>query len=472
MIERIVMKKKFIPVLLAALALAVWHRTSMGITMLTKNDPYPLYTTAYPYHYLLFGVTNYFKDITDCVKIDRVSFHVTPFHQKASRGRDFEGCIRFLGDLEGRWNMLGLLYGAVPTGQSLAGTQIGFAKQQIFPPLGPNDTVPVENVLTDTGCHIGYFAVPLKYRKTGVRFELDVQPFEDFGFTIQAGLADIKQTQTCPCCGFIDLTPTVSLDDSIFPAAAVPVIESLLMSCTAATLTFSQIGLETCDFEEDSVEDMRFFVWWRHVFEVNANNCTYPYFLFIPFVQIEATAPIAKTQNRRKAFALPFGNDGHSSVGFTAGFHLDFKETIEIGFFGGYTAFSSRTIDLYRLPTSPVQSGVFPFSTTAKVQPGHNSIFGVLFHAYRFLERLSCWVEYDTIHHTEDKITIENPPANNPFIPRQQECLSKWRVQVLNTAFNYEISPNLTLGLAAQWPITQRNAYRSTTLAGSLIATF
>jgi len=255
-------------------------------------------------------------------------------------------------------------------------------------------------------------------------------------------------------------------------------VETLLMSSTQADEIFRQIGLETCDFEEDSVEDIRYFVWWRHPFEIcNFDYCCASPLLFIPFVQLEGTIPTAKKQNRRKAFALPFGNDGHASIGATAGFHLDFFDTIEFGFLGGYTYFFPRTIDLFRLPNSTQQSGVFPCATTVKKTPGHNSIFGVLFHAYRFLDCFSFYAEYDYIHHTEDTIEIDesspafgqNPPA---FIPRQSECLSKWRVQVLNTALNYEISPNLTIGLAVQWPMTQRNAYRSTTVLGSLIATF
>lgn len=460
------MKKFFAPVLFCLIALLAWHHTTLSITMLTKNDPYPLYTTAYPYYYLLFGTINYLKDINACPHLDRFSFTITPFHQKANIGRDFDGQKAFLGDLEGKWNMLGMLYGPVPTGETLAGTELGRAKTIIFPGLGPNDLVPNDQVLTDTTGNVGFFSVPLKYRKSGVRFEISVQPIEDFGATFQFGFADIKQTLT----NFIDLTQTVSLPDFIFPPLVVAQVEQLLMTATEAQLTFSQIGLETCDFESDSIEDLRFFVWWRHAYEINHCNSYWPRVFVIPFVQIEGTAPIAKVQDRTKAFALPFGNDGHASVGFSAGFHLDFKDTIEFGFFGGYTHFFPRTISRFRIPNHFTQSGVFPFSTQVRRSPGHNSIFGVLFHAYRFIDRLSFYAEYDAIHHTEDSIELVTP--DSAFIPRQVECLSKWRVQVLNTALNYEVTPNITIGMAAQWPITQRNAYRSTSFLGSIIATF
>jgi hypothetical protein len=118
-----------------------------------------------------------------------------------------------------------------------------------------------------------------------------------------------------------------------------------------------------------------------------------------------------------------------------------------------------------------VQKGIYPFPTTVKRTPGINGNFGILFHAYHFLDCLSFHAEYAFIRHCEDKIKVLNDPIN-AFRPRQLECLTKWTSQMLTTAFNYDISPNLILGVGAQWPTRQRNAYRSTTLFGSIIGTF
>ncbi len=442
----------------------------VGITTLNKNDPYPLYNSLYPYSYLLKRTQNFLKCITQDDHPELFGVAASVFHQKANRGRDYEKQRRLLGDLEGRWDMLAMTYGPLPIGASLSNTELGRAKVAIWdgslvPPNNPNGVLPFDLQITDSNCRIGFFEVPLRYRKTGMRFEISVQPFEDFGFTFQSGFAEMKQTLT----QFVDLTPTATLYDG-FTLALTTSIETFLMNPPQNILTFTGQGLEVCDFRSTSFEDVRLFVWWRHVFEANACNCEWPHFLFIPFVNFETSLPTAKRQERRKAFALPFGNDGHVSLAATAGFHIDFIETVEIGFYGGVTHFLPRNIANFRLPTSIIQSGVFPFSTEVRRKPGRNINYGLLFNAYRFLDKFSFFAEYAVISHGEDTIKLVNPdPA---FIPRQQECLSKFSVHLLNTALNYEISPNFTLGVAVQWPLVQRNAYRTTTVLGTIQVTF
>lgn len=460
--------------------------STLPISTLQKNDPYPLYTTAYPYSYLLTQVKNYLKGLTDCCEAQWFNLAITPFFQRANSGRDFDNQFAFLGDLEGKWHMLGLLYGPVPIPCfDLNGTVLGADKMALFSDGGvfgpaitnPNDTIPADFVHTDSGEVIGWLSVPLKYRKAGLRVEASFQPIRDFGITVQLGFADIKQTLT----NFIaiqELPGNIGYLDGFTEVQKQAVFDLLISeSSREAVLTQSPINLELCDFEQcTGIEDLRIFLWWHHVFQINCQPdpcntcCCYPQFLMIPFVQFEVSAPIAKKLNRRKAFALALGNDGHTSLGFTTGFHIDFIETVEIGFYGGMTWFLSRTIDNFHVPNHPSQSGVYPFSSRVDRTPGMNGNFGILFNAYHFLECLSFHAEYAFIHHCEDKLKVLDCPE--AFRPRQLECLTKWTSQMLTTAFNYDISPNLQLGFAVQWPVRQRNAYRSTTILGSIQATF
>lgn len=498
------MKRTVVLKALSALIFCLWSADSIAISSLAKNDPYPVYSTKYPYCHLLERTKNYLKGWDNCYKRSWMSASVSPFFQKANRGRTYEREKVPLGDLEGRWNMLGMTYGPVPEGQTLVDKQLGAAKLALFEPNllptgnDPNSVVPMSSILTDSTERVGYFSVPLKYRKQGARFEVCFQPFEDFGFMIQGGYADIKQTLT----DFVNLTINFTQVEEAglkFEAEDLEIINCYLMTQSTANKIFLQQGLDVCDFRDTSFEDLRFAVWFRHMFEVNRNNCEYPEFLFIPFAAFEASVPIAKKRDRTKAFALPFGNDGHSSVAFTAGIHIDFYETIEIGIHGGMTHFFSRDIDNYRLPNArlqgtmnpklagnfALQTGVFPFATSVKVQPGRNTHFGALLHAYRFIGKLSFHAEYIQVNHDEDDITVTGvntgvnagqPNAvddeNRVFYPEQQECFSKFQSQFLNTMFNYEISPNISLGFGVQWPLNQRNAYRSTTIIGSITGTF
>jgi hypothetical protein len=453
----------------------IWQPAILSITTLMKHDPYPIYNADnYPYSYLLTRSKNYMKCLTDCYDPEFFSLAISGFYQKANYGRDFDKQKAFLGDLEGRWNMVGMMYGTLPAGKDLTGTQLGRAKVEIYGPSltptpnNPNSMVPVDIALTDTGELIGFFSVPLKYRKSGIRFETSIQPVEDFGFTIQGGFADIKQTMT----NFIDLTPDSGLYDG-FTDTFTTQVEALLMTSTQARKIFCQQGLDTCDFKSClKWEDLRIFAWWRHIFPINMDEpeCEWPHFLFIPFVNFEVSIPTAPKLDRSKAFALSLGNDGHTAIGFTAGFHMDFIRTIEVGAYGGITYFAPRTISDFRVPNSPTQSGVFPFTTTVKKKPGLNGNFGLLMHAYRFIDKLSFWADYAYIQHCEDTITLQTPdPA---FFPDIVECRSKWEVHLLNTSLYYELSRNFTVGLVVQWPLKQRNAYRSTTVMGTIQVTF
>ena len=538
------MKKSFLSFLLGAIGLlGLWHHHSYSLSSLAKNDPYPLFSTSYPYSCLLANTKNYLKECcceyescggwgyerkgkkgncdncptdplyTSCKQppiydpcfYDPSHFSIafTGFYQKANKGRNYDREKRFLGDLEGGWHMLGMLYGPVPelcgTPTTLNGTRLGEAKKIIFNQnLVPNpnnaDSVVTQTaILVDCRELIGTFSVPIKYRKHGVRFEVCFQPHEDIGIIIQGSYADIKQTLT----DFINRAPCPVYEDTLpcgFNKDNVRLINDLLMSCSSANRIFEEQGIEkrnnifnACDFRESSFEDLRFGIWFRHIFEVNEEfNCEWPHFLFVPFFHIEVSAALSKKRDRMRALAVTFGNDGHSSAGFTAGFHIDFIETVEIGFHGGITHFMARDVDNYRLPTDATQIGVFPFSTNVRLQPGNNHHFSVMLHAYRFVGKLSAHAEFTFVNHDEDSITIRTKDiksggiANNEalqedctkFRVKQQECLTKFTSSFLTTAANYEISPNLSLGFSAQWPIQQRNAYRSTTILGTLKGVF
>jgi hypothetical protein len=458
------------------------HQKILSLSSLAKNDPYPLYVSSYPYNWLLQSTKNYLKGLTCEYKRDLFSVAFSGFYQKANRGSDYDRQRAFIGDLEGYWHMLGMTYGIVPGPNAfpptLVGTQLGLAKTMLFSPLPNEDsTVPNNRILVDPNQQIGFFSVPIKYRKHGVRFEFCVQPTEDFGLVIEGGYADIKQTLT----QLINRGDGVETLPPLFTETFTTLVYDLLMSPSAADCIFREQGIDKrsntqniCDFRSGSFEDLRFKVWARHIFQVNEQaDCEWPEFLFIPFFALEGTAPTSKTRDTMNFLSLPFGNNGHGSVGFAAGFHIDFVETIEIGFHGGWTHFFARDIDNYRLPNHKTQSGVFPFATNVRVQPGDNHEFSVKMHAYRFLDKLSAHVEFIFVNHAEDSITLKDPNLGPPiFDPYQQECLTKFTSQFLNTAINYEISPNLSLGFLAQWPLQQRNAYRSTTVLGTIKAVF
>lgn len=507
----------------------------LSLSFLSKNDPYPMYSSVYdPY------LTNWTKDWIGCYGVDipceRESFgmSITPFWQTANSGRTFTHEKVFLGNLCGDWNMLGLEYGPLPEGLDINNTQLGDAKVDIFSdlflelrPSGPERCCPnptnviisdqsnEDYLLTDSFQNVGYFAVPIKYRKIGVRLEISVQPWEDFGLTLQGSISEIRQSVS----DLIDLTGTAvsknqvpeeflkdipSVDfnpkphrctytfsetDSTTPYDQ---IQQNLMETHNAHLIFKQLGLDDCNFEETGFEDARLFAWWRHPYIINQfkDENEWPLFILIPSAQFNVVLPCGKKMNRSLLYSLPFGNDGHTSIGFDVGLAFDFIRTIEIAFLAGMMHFFPRNVSKYRLPTSSIQSGIFPFATDVKVQPGNNFNFVATMSARRFLDKLSAHVEWVFVKHETDELTLLNPDqkfnagfvgcpleastitAKEAFLVEDAECCTKFVSQFVNAALNYDISPNMTLGLMAQFPVAQRNAYRSTTFLGTFRVTF
>ncbi|KKP29296.1 MAG: hypothetical protein UR12_C0010G0013 [candidate division TM6 bacterium GW2011_GWF2_30_66] len=514
------------------LLLILLVNASCQIQAMTSNnyaDPDPRYATLDPHEFLYRKEREWLKGFDDSPSrpSERVRFSISPFIQFADRGRDINNNQEYLGDLNGRWNMIAMLFGATPEDMSLP-TTLQTAKDNLF---GYNIPVVQDpGLYVDPNKQFGFFAVPLQYKKFGGRFEFDLRLFKDFGVLVQTGYACICQRQQDLCkkydicggvtcnggtcknvmlksseieeitkadtscgttadataCSHLGYTLPVNLTNCLDDAAQVPASTSIPSGSTIKPIkkadaqyylmnqlyTIAQeIGVSLCDFEKNSIEDVRFNLYWRHAIEVNrGKEQDWPNFLFIPFAELCYTAAVGDIKDQCLMFSLPFGNNGHDAIGGKVGFLIDFTQTMEIGIDAGATHFFEKTFTNYRMPTSIYQTGIFPFATTAKVCPGLNCFGTFKLAAYHFLGNLSTYWQYAIVSHNNDKICLCKP--DSAFIPSVLEKRSCWNSQMLNIAFNYDISPNLTLGAYCQAPLWQKRAYASTTVMLGLNATF
>ena len=76
------------------------------------------------------------------------------------------------------------------------------------------------------------------------------------------------------------------------------------------------------------------------------------------------------------------------------------------------------------------------------------------------------------MEHKPDSITLRKCEDEGIFLPEVLECRSSFQTRMANIALNYDISPNMGLGIFAQLPLDQKNAYRSTTVMLSFNASF
>ena len=536
------MSHKNIRLLLCVLA----HTSSTLYSMfpnLTRNDQLPLFSSVYPYSFLSTrqkaGLMHFGYEYTQ----PRFRFSISGFRQSANRARDDERNSINIGDINGRWNMLGLFYDP-----KLREILYETLRNPRDPNTGRPEGLACQNNIelpkfSDPNKEFGFFSVPVLYRKYGARFEGEIllisECFHALGLMIQGGITDVRQTvvnfhdftgqalgraypasdgevpEGTPACPAPNPSPPIAIappfvDESRDPQPPCPLVScdptarndcvvplQKFEPCCDQTLciTFDKdckkyvitqimnqkdvimnlLGLDICNYHKIGLDDLRLSMYWRHLYVVNEDDARYPRLIFMPFFQAGVGIPLMKEVSQNKVFALPNGNNHHTFLGGRAGFTLDFLDTIDLTFSGGFSYFLRHDYCNFRLPTNAAESGIFPYSADVSIRPGLTWHVNIGLHAYHFLENFSVWAEYAIVSHARDKIEV-----CRSFIPEgslyfesgfdvdRAECLSKWEAHVFNIGFNYDLFDCLSLGAAAQIPTRERNAYRSGTILGTL----
>ena len=442
---------------------------------LDYNDGYQLFGTVLPTSVLNRECRELLKQEGNGID-ERFFFSAAMYGQKATTARDLQKNTSFIGDVHGRLNMVGLMYGTLPQGV-VQPSLLQTAAQQTFQniPLNNPPTSIANPTYSDLTQNFGFFTDPGKYHKVGLRFQASVRPFQDLIFTVQAGIADLQQTTS-----LVGMTPQ-ALQANVYPANSPTPIAPLSWALDQTTVEqylmepaqqiFQQLGVTVGDIQQTGAEDVSFYAILRHNFPINqdADPEEWAYFIFTPILQIGATAAAAKAASPYKLYDISLGNNRHQSASIAAGFSLDFAETLELDFFTGITHFFSRTY-LARVPTHQLQSTLFPYTTTIVSKPGQSWFISLGVNAYHLLDNLSVYAQYLYMAHLKDKISLVTPdPA---FIPSRLEQDSPFKIQVANFGFDYDLSPNFAIGLGYQWPLARRGAYKTNTVLLNLTLTF
>lgn len=484
----------------------------MGSSNRTNNDPYPVYTALYPYTYCTNNFRDYEAGLLPDHEQEHFIFNVSPFRQAAVLGKNIHNHSAQLGDLTGRWNMISLFYpgdddqNTNNTVQQTLFNVLGINQAELAGGCGNTSTgsmspLTLMGVLTtpslrDPTEQFGFFSVPIRYRKWGVRFQAEFYIAAGIGLQVQTGVCDIIQTTS-----FIDRTCTALGRNCPTGVCSPQCCDIDQIGCTCKTIVMNQImdqyqtiaetlRLDIRNYNKRCAEDTRVNLYWRKVFPINQDREGWPYFLMMPFVVLEGLVPTGNKVNPNQLFALPGGNDGHGGLGFTAGLNFDFVETIEIGVQASMTDFFARNYCNYPVPVNEFQNGMLPWKANLRLQPATNWTFAALMNARNFLYRLSVWAQWVATYHGRDcftNVTVLpfNPGGNAPLIPSNSGSTalpepevglmatrSRWNSHMINVGLTYDISPNIALGFLWQTPVARQNAYRSTTLMGSLIVTW
>lgn len=454
--------KRFDRIVLVFLICISFAQIDAVPTSYSRSDPFPVYTSLDPYNFLYKRERFIDKDGIERQRYvpQRFFISLSPFGQNADSSRNNFKDLIPLDDITGRWNMLALLYGQTPACCVLPPV-LREAQQALYPTLTP----PICDQSVDPCEQFGFFSVDSKYRKRGLRWDLNLHITNDVGFNFQGGVSDITNTVSC----VVNLTDysCYSEENPFDPCNTALTVENVnkyLMN--KLSIIADQTGVNINSYKSTQLEDFRFNLFWRHLYEGNMIRNDWPNLYVMPFMMFSGIVALEKDLNPSKLLAVAHGNNNHHAVAASGGVHLDFVETIDLGFEVGGTYYFPRDFNCFRMPNHIYQQTLFPFVTDVRRAPGWNWHFGAKLGAYHFLEHLSFFFQYVIISHQRDTICLK--VCDPAFQPRTLEKVSSWTSQIANISFDYDISPHMSIGFLWQAPLMQLFSFRSTTVLFSL----
>lgn len=345
-----------------------------------------------------------------------------------------------------------------------------------------------QGVLEQDRVYFGAFSVPLSYQKAGFRWEANFDLSNDIGFLFRGGfcqiiqrvgpaipLAAVAAPLNTPAGIYNQLNNVSNASTSSSSSStnySTPVAQSTYAEWVANNindLLDTTLGADynILTFCDTGVEDIQFLGFARHSFLLNPIDMNkYSSVILTPYLLIGCTAPIAPVRDYSKLYALPFGNNGHASVGGVMGLALGFLNRLEFGFEFGATGFIPQIINGLPCPNHDLQRVIYPYRQDVKYRPGFNGQFAAILNAYNFLHNTSFSFKYNFVQHNKDSITLLTPSPY--FFPELLENMSTWNSQMFTAALTFELQSSIYISFAWQGALSQKNAYCSNTILGSL----
>lgn len=352
------------------------------------------------------------------------------------------------------------------------------------PPANTAPSILSQSVLEQDQIFFGAFSVPLTYQKAGFRWEVNFDISDSVGFIARGGFCQITQ-RAAPVQSITADAPITQLmngNPSLYTGLLTVETATGNAPTPSAQSTFNEwvpnniddlldatngVNYDIKTFSDSGIEDIQLLGFMRHPFIINPTDSNkYISMIVTPYAIIGWTIPISPVKDYSKLYALPFGNNHHTSIGGTVGLTFDFLDSIEFGFEFGGTGFLHQNIDDLPCPNHELQRVIYPYRQNVKYTPGFNGQFSAIFNAYEFARNTTFSIRYNYVQHNRDTISLIVP--NQYFRPDLLEDLSPWTSQMFIAALTFEIQPSIYVSLAWQGALSQKNAYCSNTILGSL----
>jgi hypothetical protein len=396
----------------------------------------------------------------DQEKLKRFGFSFVPFYQHSKGAKNKDGSKVFEGDRLGRWFMPGLVQGsaAAPGGSLSGGSTPNLLIAQGA--LGSRNSVSyISDTFTDTRSNFGYFSVPIEYRKFGLRHNIFLRFGHGFEARLRAGVVYYEQTPS-----LLDQTTNAAGD---FSALDIQSTVTTMMTGPARALLFNEIGLNVDRDHHTAFEDTHIEVSWHRSFGLTDEDNEHTVSV-MPCIAVGGWLPTGRKQDQDRAMSLGTGN-GFYGVTVDGALNFAFPGTIHLGLGGAVAYFESKRETNKRMPSSDMQSTLYPWKVTVRRRLGTTWNVHLGMYAPRFLDKLSAYVNYIYTCHERDSIRMADTDARNAlFKPAKFERESSFHSQSLHGGLKYEIATELSIGLAVNFHLTGRKMYRTTTILGDL----
>ncbi len=349
----------------------------------------------------------------------------------------------------------------------------------ITPPTYTSPSILSQSVLEQDRKYFGAFSVPLTYQKAGFRWELNFDLTDSFGLIARGGFCQITQ-RALPAFNLSNSSSTIypnlntvynasitDPDEFPYPPAQTIFDEYVTNNINSLLDATNGVDYDISTFSQAGIEDIQILGFMRHPFQLHpADTDKFSSVMLTPYVILGGTIPIAPVKDYSKLYALPFGNNGHPSVGGVIGLTVDFMNSLEFGFEFGATGFVKKNIEQLPMPNHELQRVLYPYRQDVSYSPGFNGQFAAILNAYKFTHNVSFSLRYNYVQHNQDTITLQT--ASPYFMPEMLEELSIWNSQMFTGALIFELQPSVFLSVAWQGALSQKNAYCSNTILTSL----
>jgi hypothetical protein len=347
--------------------------------------------------------------------------------------------------------------------------------------VGTAPSIFSQMVLEQDPIFFGAFGVPLVYQKAGLRWEANFDFCDYVGIVARGGFCQITQRTLAP----VSISDTSSIYSNLQESEYGTSGTETSTTATAQGIFNQYISNNIYDlldatygadydistFNEVGIEDIQVMGFLRYPIVMHPSNPDkYGSMIITPYTIIGYSIPIEGSRNYSQLYSLPLGNNGHAAINGVAGVTFDFIEGIEFGFEVGGTGFLEQTIEDVPCPNHRLQRVIYPYRRDLKITPGFNSQFSLIFNAFNFTENINFSFRYDYIDHSEDD--IKQVESNKYFFTDHLERLSAWKSQNFITGLTFNLQENIALSVAWQGAFSQKNAYCSNTILGSLNCQF